>query len=515
MDEPSTVQTLVFILGDQLCHAISSLQDFNPASDAILMCEVMDEATYVRHHKKKIAFVFSAMRHFAQELRDEGFRVRYVTIDDPGNTGSFDGELHRAIGDMAPTRVRLTEPGEWRVLEMIHHWQRSLVIPVDLVGDSRFICSRSEFADWAAARKDLVMEFFYRDMRRKTGLLMEGDQPVGGRWNFDAENRRPARPDLFRAARRRIQNDAVTTEVIEVVDRLFPDNFGELRSFSFAVTFDDASLVVEEFIDVHLSEFGATQDAMLAQDPFLNHSLLSFYINVGFVDPLNLCRRAEWAYLQGKAPLNAVEGFIRQIIGWREYMRGIYWLKMPGYGDENFFGNKRPLPDFYWTGVTEMNCVATVVGETHLNAYAHHIQRLMITGNFALIAGIDPKQVHEWYLEVYADAYEWVEMPNVIGMSQFADGGVVGTKPYAASGNYISKMSDYCDTCSFNVKKRTGPDACPFNSLYWDFLSRNRSLLAGNRRLARQYATWDRMDAAARKDVVDTAAQFLATLKGY
>ncbi len=515
MGEAPSVGTMVFILGDQLSHSISSLEVFDPDTDVILMCEVMDEATYVRHHKKKVAFIFSAMRHFAQELQDKGFRVRYVTIDDPRNTGSFDGELRRAIADLSPTRIRLTEPGEWRVLEIIDRCQSSLGTPIEVIDDSRFICSRSEFADWAAGRKDLVMEFFYREMRRKTGLLMQGDQPVGGRWNFDAENRKPARPDMFRAERRAIENDAITREVIELVGKLFPDNFGELHDFRFAVSSEDASLIADDFVDVHLAEFGATQDAMLSGDPILNHSLLSFYINVGLVDPLDVCRRAERAYFEGNAPLNAVEGFIRQIIGWREYMRGIYWLKMPEYGDANFFGNTRPLPDFYWTGMTDMNCVATVVGETRSNAYAHHIQRLMVTGNFALIAGVDPKQVHQWYLEVYADAYEWVEMPNVIGMSQFADGGIVGTKPYAASGNYISRMSDYCDGCGFNVKERTGPAACPFNHLYWDFLSRNRSLLAGNRRLARQYATWDRMDGAVRRDIVKTAARFLAALHGY
>jgi len=515
MGEVPSVDTMVFILGDQLSHSISSLEVFDPDTDVILMCEVRDEATYVRHHKKKIAFIFSAMRHFAQELQNKGFRVRYVTIDDPRNTGSFDGELRRAIADLSPTRVRLTEPGEWRVLEMVSRSQSSVEAPIEVIDDSRFICSRSEFADWAAGREDLVMEFFYREMRRKTGLLMNGDQPVGGRWNFDAENRKPARPDMFRAERRAIENDAITCEVIELVGKLFPDNFGELRDFRFAVSSEDASRIADDFVDVHLSKFGATQDAMLSGDPVLNHSLLSFYINVGLVDPLDVCRRAERAYFEGNAPLNAVEGFIRQIIGWREYMRGIYWLKMPGYGDANFFGNTRPLPDFYWTGMTDMNCVATVVGETRSNAYAHHIQRLMVTGNFALIAGIDPKQVHQWYLEVYADAYEWVEMPNVIGMSQFADGGIVGTKPYAASGNYISRMSDYCDGCGFNVKERTGPAACPFNHLYWDFLSRNRRLLAGNRRLARQYATWDRMDGAVRRDIVETAARFLAALQGY
>ncbi|AGB73189.1 deoxyribodipyrimidine photo-lyase-related protein (plasmid) [Rhizobium tropici CIAT 899] len=510
--EAATVETLVFILGDQLSHSISSLDGFNSASDAILMCEVMAEATYVGHHKKKIAFIFSSMRHFAQELRDRGYHVRYVTIDDPANSGSFDGELRRAVSDMCPKSIQLTEPGEWRVHEIVCGWQASLNTPVKIVEDKRFICSKAEFAAWAAGRKTFVMEFFYREMRRKTGLLMQGDEPVGGKWNFDTENRRPANPDMFRPERRVTSQDAVTDEVIGIVGRLFPDNFGELNDFNFAVTSSEAIRISDDFLRNHLAEFGSTQDAMLADDPFLNHSLLSFYINVGFIDPLDLCRRAESAYLDGRAPLNSVEGFIRQIIGWREYMRGIYWLSMRAYREMNFFNSERPLPAFYWSGETDMNCVATVVRETRANAYAHHIQRLMITGNFALIAGVDPRQVHEWYLEVYADAYEWVEVPNVIGMSQFADGGIVGTKPYAASGKYISHMSDYCANCRFSVEKRTGDDACPFNFLYWDFLARNRNRLSVNRRLSRQYANWDRMYEADRVEIIESAARYLSKL---
>lgn len=433
---------LILLLGDQLSPSIFSLADFDKDLDVIMMCEVMEEATYVRHHKKKIAFVFSAMRHFAAELRNAEYRLHYVLIDDAENTGSFGGELGRAVRLFHPQGVRVTDPGEWHVLEHLKSCAAQLPCPMEILPDDRFICSHSEFSEWAAGRKTLTMEYFYREMRRKTGLLMNHDRPIGGRWNFDTDNRKPASPDLLRPRRHGFAPDDITLQVIDVVERLFPDNFGTTERFDFAVSRKDAERALDTFIVDYLPLFGETQDAMLQDDPYLNHSLLSFYINVGFLHPLSVCRAAERSYLEELAPLNAVEGFIRQIIGWREYMRGIYWLFMPDYADSNFFENARPLPSFYWSGATDMNCVATVVKETSANAYAHHIQRLMITGNFALLAGIDPQAVHRWYLEVYADAYEWVEMPNVIGMSQYADGGKLGSKPYAASGNYINRMSD-------------------------------------------------------------------------
>ncbi|WP_276120628.1 cryptochrome/photolyase family protein [Pararhizobium qamdonense] len=503
---------LIFILGDQLSAGISSLEGADPKRDAVLMCEVMEEATYVRHHPKKIAFIFSAMRHFAEDLRQKGFTVDYQRLDAPGNTGSFTGELQRAITRFEPQTVRITEPGEWRVLQMIEAWAGILPCPVDILEDTRFLSSRSEFAAWAKNRQQLRMEFFYRDMRRKTGLLMRGDDPEGGRWNFDAENRKPASPDLFAPKRQGVAPDHITKEVLDLVGRRFKAHFGSLANFNFAVTATDADILLESFIADQLATFGERQDAMLSSDPFLSHSLLSFYINAGLLDPLDVCRRVETAYLAGNVPLNSAEGFIRQIIGWREYMRGVYWLKMPDYRDANFLDAERPLPDFYWTGETDMNCVHTVVSETRDNAYAHHIQRLMITGNFALLAGIRPQAVHEWYLEVYADAYEWVELPNVIGMSQFADGGFLGSKPYAAGGNYIHRMSDYCATCRYDVKKKTGEKACPFNALYWDFLDRNSGKLKRNQRLGPVYAAWSKMTEAQRNDYRHSAAAFLAKL---
>ena len=508
----TSCRNLVFILGDQLSAGISSLAGADIKRDVIFMCEVAEETTYVRHHRKKIVLVLSAMRHFAEELSAQGFNVRYVLLDDAENSGSFSGELKRAVATLHPERIVITEAGEWRVMQAIEAWEAEIGLPVDIRADTRFLCSHKEFHLWAEGRRELRMEFFYREMRRKTGLLMEGDQPVGGRWNFDSENRAPAKPDLFRPRHPEFKPDQITRDVMELVEARFPAHMGSAKGFSFAVTRADAEKAADAFIADFLRGFGETQDAMVKGDPFLNHSLLSFYINLGFLDALSLCQAAERAYLQGQAPLNAVEGFIRQIIGWREYVRGVYWRFMPDYAHRNFFDASRPLPSFFWTGKTDMACLATVIGETIDNAYAHHIQRLMITGNFAMLAGLDPFALHEWYLEVYADAYEWVELPNVIGMSQFADGGMLGSKPYAASGAYISRMSDYCEDCHYDVRRKTGEGACPFNALYWDFLDRNKEKLSGNRRLAQPYANWRRMEEGQQNTYKDSARAFLKKL---
>jgi deoxyribodipyrimidine photolyase-related protein len=319
---------------------------------------------------------------------------------------------------------------------------------------------------------------------------------------------RPARPDLFLPEPLRFEPDKITREVLDLVAGRFADHVGDLEPFWFAVTRGEAEAARDHFLKQALADFGTYQDAMLRGEKFLFHSVLSAYLNAGLLDPLDLCRRVEAAWREGRAPLNAAEGFIRQIIGWREYMRGIYWLKMPGYAAGNALQASSPLPDFYWTGRTRMRCLSEAIGQTLGEAYAHHIQRLMITGNFALLSGVEPRQVHEWYLAVYADAYEWVELPNTLGMSQFADGGLLGSKPYVSGGNYISKMSDYCGACAYDVGKRTGEDACPFNALYWNFLDRNRELLKGNPRLNRAYATWDRMDVDSRDALNRQAAGF-------
>lgn len=509
------MKTLRFILGDQLSRTISSLHDLDSASDVVLMVEVAAEASYALHHKQKIVLVLSAMRHFAELLRAEGIRVDYVCLDDAGNTGSFTGELSRALARQAVDRIVVTEPGEWRVWEMMQGWQAEFGLPVEVRPDERFLCSRAEFARWAAGRKELRMEYFYRFMRRKTGWLMAGDQPEGGQWNYDAENRQPIPRQVKIPALSRFAPDAITQEVIALTGRRFAEHFGELAPFGWAVTRAQALIALEHFIAERLPDFGAYQDAMRSGEDFLFHSVLSPYLNLGLLLPAEVCQAALQAYRQGAAPLSSVEGFIRQILGWREYIRGMYWLKMPAYRQSNFFEAHRPLPEFYWTGETEMRCLSHAIQSTRRSAYAHHIQRLMITGNFALLAGLAPAQVEEWYLAVYADAFEWVELPNTHGMALYADGGVLASKPYAASGAYINRMSDYCAGCVYSPKVKLGDDACPFNYLYWYFLIANQVRLQANLRMAVPYRTLERMAPARREEIVRQAQAFLSRLKAY
>ena len=508
----SAPRQLIVVLGDQLSLSLSSLQAADKTRDRVLMAELFDEATYVRHHKKKIAFLFSAMRHFAEELRADGWSVEYVTLDDPGNTGNFTGEVARAVAAHRPERIVVTYAGEWRVSQIVAGWQDALALPVDILPDTRFICPLPVFREWAEGRKALRMEYFYRDMRRRTGLLMDGDQPVGGQWNFDAENRKSAAPDLFMPRPPVFAPDAVTQAVLGLVESRFGNHFGDLEPFQFAVTRRDAEAAFAAFVKRALPHFGDYQDAMLTGEPFLYHAVISQYLNCGLLDPLAVCLEVERAYRAGNVPLNAAEGFIRQIIGWREYVRGIYWLKMPGYERSNYLEHTRPLPDFYWTAETEMTCVRAAVIQTREHAYAHHIQRLMVTGTFALLAGVDPHALHEWYLAVYADAYEWVELPNTVGMSQFADGGLLASKPYAASGAYINRMSNYCGTCRFDVMQRTGPQACPFNALYWDFIARHRSKIGANPRMAQMVRMYDKFAEDEQARIATSAAAILAKL---
>ncbi|MEX0346934.1 MAG: cryptochrome/photolyase family protein [Rhizobiaceae bacterium] len=507
-----TTPKLVVILGDQLSSEISALRQADRGADRILMAEVDGEASYVKHHKKKIIFVFSAMRHFAAQLRNNGWTVDYVKIDDPGNSGSITGEVERVVSTFSVKKIVVTHPGEWRLKREMSRWREQFGIPVDIVDDDRFLTSPNEFATWADGRKQLRLEHFYREMRRKTGLLMDGSQPLGGAWNYDSLNRKPARPGTSFPGPAKFAPDVTTSEVIKTVETRFSDHFGNSNPFWFAVTSEQAEAAFTHFLDKSAAGFGDYQDAMLAGEHFLFHSVLAVYLNAGLLDPLHLCREVERRYHDGQIPINAAEGFVRQIIGWREYVRGIYWLKMPDYKELNYLAGERSLPDFYWTGETDMNCMREAITQTKQEAYAHHIQRLMVTGNFALLAGIDPDQVHEWYLAVYADAYEWVELPNTLGMSQFADGGLLGSKPYAASGNYINKMSDYCKNCTYDVKDKTGSSACPFNALYWDFMARNRDRLDANPRLFQIYRSWDRMKEERQSAYRDRAGEFLGSL---
>ncbi|MFC4255520.1 cryptochrome/photolyase family protein [Altererythrobacter xixiisoli] len=506
--------TLIPILGDQLSFDLSSLASADKGSSVLLMMEVAEETTYVRHHKAKLVYILSAMRHHAEALKNAGWQVDYIRLDDPENTGSFNGEIARALARHAAERIIVTEAGEWRVSAMLESWETLFGIPVEIRTDSRFLCSHADFEQWADGRSELTMEWFYRGMRQRTGLLMTDGKPEGGRWNFDKENRKPAQRDLLMPRPISCPPDAITRDVIALVEDRFAGNPGSLSGFDYAVTAADAERQAANFLAHALPQFGDYEDAMLTGERFLWHSILSPYINSGLIDPIELCRRAEREYIEGRAPLNSVEGYIRQIIGWREYMRGIYWREGPGYVDRNFLDHRRPLPGWYWTGKTEMHCLSEAIGQTLATAHAHHIQRLMVTGNFALLIGADPKQVHRWYLEVYLDAYEWVELPNTLGMSQFGDGGLLGTKPYVSSGGYINRMSDYCGHCRYDVKQRVGEDACPFNALYWHFLDRHRERLGSNQRLAMPYRNWDRQSDAVREETRAQAEAFLQQLGG-
>ncbi len=499
------VSRLILVLGDQLTPSVAALTAADKGADTVVMAEVRDEATYVGHHPKKIALIFAAMRKFAARLRKAGWQVAYTEYDDPCNAGSIPGELLRRADETGAKEVIATRPGEWRLIKALEN----AALPVRLLEDDRFIASHGEFEAWAEGRKELRMEYFYREMRRKTGLLMEGDKPAGGKWNFDHDNRKPAKSDLFRQGPAAFAPDDVTGTVLDLIERAFPNNFGALRPFGYATDEAGAQAALDHFIEHGLPQFGDYQDAMLTGDPHLCHALISAYLNIGLLDPLETCQRVEAAWAAGDAPINAAEGFIRQILGWREFVRGVYFLEGPDYARRNRLNHHRKLPDMYWGGETKMNCIAQAVGQTRDLAYAHHIQRLMVTGNFALLAGINPNEVHEWYLSVYIDAFEWVEAPNAVGMSQFADGGVVGSKPYVSSGNYIDRMSDYCAGCAYSVKAKVGEGACPFNLLYWHFLDRHRDRFEKNPRMAQMYRTWDRMDAAKRETVLEEADAFL------
>jgi deoxyribodipyrimidine photolyase-related protein len=508
------MSALTLVLGDQLDPDIAALRASEPDDTVVLLAEVADEATYVRHHPQKIALVFSAMRHFADELRERGWTVDYVTLDDPDNAGTLRGETARAVTRHDAGVVHVTEPGEWRLAQDLDNWPDDLGVPMYRHDDDRFHCSVAAFNDWAAERKLMRMEDFYRRMRREHGVLIDHDgQPVGGQWNYDTANRKPLpKEGLDIPSPPRFEPDAITEPVLALVTDRFIDHFGTLDRFGWAVTRHDAERARDHFIEHALPLFGDYQDAMRTGEPWLFHSVLSPYLNMGLLSPRDLVERAEHAWRDGHAPLNAVEGFVRQILGWREYVRGVYWRHMPAYAGFNALAHERALPWFYWNADTDMHCMQETIAGTRDHAYAHHIQRLMVTGNFALLAGIRPSEVCEWYLVVYADAYEWVELPNTLGMALFGDGGMLGSKPYAASGKYIHRMSNYCKSCHYNVNEAIGENACPFNALYWHFLMRHRDKLAHNHRLRMPYRNLDRMDGDRRTALWDQAESFLAKL---
>lgn len=498
---------------DQLTRTLSSLRGLSKEDDLMLLAETKREATYVKHHKKKLIFQFSAMRHFAEELKAEGYQVRYVALDCPENRGTFYQEIFRAIKELPIQEVIVTKPGEYRQYQDMLRLQKKCGVPFDILDDDRFFLKEEEFLDWDKGQKYLLMEHFYRMMRKKTGLLMQGKDPVEGVWNLDKDNRKTLPKDLTSPKPIQFKPDQITQDAITLVKKHFPNHFGDAEPFHFAVTANDANKAFNYFVKYHLQYFGDYQDTMKEGQPFLFHSIISPYLNAGLLDPKKICAKVERAYKSGSVPLNAAEGFIRQILGWREFIRGVYWRFMPQYVENNVMHCKEPLPDFYWTGDTKMNCIHQVVKMTKEEAYSHHIQRLMVTGNFALLADCNPKKVHEWYLAVYADAYEWVELPNTIGMALHADGGIVGTKPYISSGAYINRMSDYCKNCHYNVKEKFGEKACPFNSLYWYFIIKYEGRFYKNPRMKLPYRNLTKMDKKQINQIIEQAEGFLESLK--
>jgi deoxyribodipyrimidine photolyase-related protein len=504
------MRQLVIILGDQLDQQAPHFKDFDPAQDVVWMAEVAEESTHIPSSKQRIALFLSAMRHFAATLTAGGVRVLYTQLDDPQNCGTLQGELTRTIQVHRPKQVIMTAPGDWRVLQALKQAVQDQGMTLLIHEDTHFITTVREFAAYAKGRKQLRLEYFYRDIRKKTGLLMQSDQPEtpeGGQWNFDQENR-----GAFAASGpadvpppTRFKPDAITQSVIQEVNQRFADHPGRLDSFAWPVTRPDALIALEQFITQRLPGFGQYQDAMWQGEVWLYHSHLSAALNLKLLNPMEVARAAEAAYRKGLVPLAAAEGFIRQVIGWREYVRGIYWTQMPGYLELNALKADQALPDFYWTGNTEMACMKDAITQSLAHGYAHHIQRLMVTGLYALLYGVRPKEIHAWYLSMYVDAVEWVELPNTLGMSQFADGGIMASKPYAATGKYIQRMSNYCKGCRYDPSRSTGENACPFTTLYWAFLIRHEASLKKNPRMSLQVRNLDRLSTDERRVILQQA----------
>jgi deoxyribodipyrimidine photolyase-related protein len=507
------VRHLVVVLGDQLDHASRAFDEFDARLDRVWMAEVAAESEHVPSHKARTALFLSAMRHFRDELRAKGVTVEYRELAAHAER-SLPAALKADLERLRPRRVVIAQPGEHRVARALTEAAAAAGIDCETRPDAHFFITSAEFASWARGRRVLRLEHFYRWMRRRSGFLMDGDQPAGGRWNFDAANR-----GAFGAAGpgwlpepRAFPPDQTTRAVLTLVEREFPHHAGRLDRFDWPVTRTDALAALEDFIAQRLPQFGHWQDALWRGEPWLYHSRLSAALNLKLLTPREVCAAAEHACREGRVDIASAEGFIRQILGWREFVRGIYWLEMPGYLERNALGAEHRLPAFYWTGETDLACLRETIGQTLALGYAHHIQRLMVTGLFALLWGVRPTEVHEWYLAVYVDAVEWVELPNTLGMSQYADGGLLASKPYAATGKYISRMSNYCSDCRYRPERSHGADACPFTTLYWDFLTRHRELFERHPRLALQVRNLDRLSAADRTGIAARVAELRQTL---
>lgn len=511
-----TSARLALVFGDQLDLDAALIRSLGP-DDTVLMMEVASESRHVPSHAQRTLLFLSAMRHFAAELVRRKVRVSYVALDATENTGAFETEIARAITVVNPSQIVCTHPGEWRVLAMLERVRDATGIPLCILPDDHFLTTSDEFGAWASNRAALTMEFFYREQRRKTGYLMEGTgksaKPAGGEWNFDKENRLPfgkqgpsprPRPPLS------FKPDETTRAALAAVARVLPDLPGAVDSFAWPVTRKQALAALDDFITHRLARFGPFEDAMWSSEPTLYHSTLSSSLNLKLLNPRECCEQAIAAYRAGKAPLQSVEAFVRQIIGWREFIRGVYWLEGPAYADRNGLDRHGELPSFYWTADTDMACMKVCVSQVLDTGFGHHIQRLMVTGNFALISGVHPRAVSDWYLGMFVDGVDWVTLPNALGMVMHADRragagkgvtGLVGTKPYAASGKYIERMSNYCTACRYDPAERTGPSACPVTVFYWDFLIRTREPMAHNQRMTMILKNVDRMTPQAQAQI--------------
>jgi deoxyribodipyrimidine photolyase-related protein len=483
------MRNLILVLGDQLDPESSAFDGADPQHDSVWMAEVNEENTYVPAHKQRILFFLSGMRHFRQELERAGWTVHYHSLtprksDDRGQTHA--DILERDLQRFQPEKLILTEPGDYRILQQFREFAKRAGTELEIREDRHYYCSIEEFRDYADGRKSLMLEYFYRELRKRHQILMETDkEPVGGQWNYDRDNREPfsesGPPDDVRTMR--FQWDDVTQDVAKLIETRFGDHPGQLESFQLPVTRGDARRMLSHFIKRVLPLFGTYEDAMWLEEPFLYHSRLSALLNVKLLSSCECVNAAVEAYESGNAPLHSVEGFVRQILGWREFIRGVYWLKMPEYAELNHLEQSEELPSFYWDGETDMECMKQSLQHVLNHGYAHHIQRLMVLGNFALMYGVHPRTFHDWHMAMYIDAVDWVSLPNTLGMSQFGDGGIVGTKPYCSTGNYINKMSNFCQGCRYDYRQRTGADACPFTILYWEFLDRHYARLKDNRRM--------------------------------
>ncbi|MDO9361131.1 MAG: cryptochrome/photolyase family protein [Polaromonas sp.] len=502
---------LILILGDQLDEASSAFDDFDAGQDVVLMIEAREESTHVWSHKARTALFLSAMRHFAQHLAQRGWQVCYRALDAEADA-TLAGGLQAAVTHYRPQRVIGVEPGDLRVRDSLD--QACASPAVEWREDRHFLCSLGQFRHWAGQSASLRMEFFYREMRRHYRVLMNGKQPEGGQWNYDAENRKGfgragpqnvPRPIAF-------EQDDITRNVITLVGQHFADHPGDLHRFNWPVNRVQALEALADFVEHRLPHFGAHQDAMWTHLDFGWHALLSSSLNLKLLHPLEVVHAAETAWRERGLDLASVEGFIRQVLGWREFMRGVYFLDMPALKTDNHFNHHNPLPAWYWTGNTRMNCMRQCIGQTLDNGYSHHIQRLMVTGMFGITAQIEPRQLCDWYLAVYVDAVEWVELPNTAGMALFANGGRFTSKPYVASGAYIKRMSNYCGQCAYEPDMRTGPSACPMTTLYWNFLDRHEDMLANNPRTSLMVKNLQRMTAEERSEVRAQAAVMLTEL---